>query len=117
MKKLISIEDQVIKATIKALLDDGYILSVNDGEETTVTHSTDPDRIFTAMKTTGEDYLMVHVQINDSIRPDITEYVECGWVRFIYGNEGTEVINDYSVSLEPVIGKIMKLISDYEEGG
>lgn len=99
--KLISIEDQIIKATISALLKAGFAVSVNDGEETTVNRSVNPDLIFTAMKTTDEDYLLVHD----------------GWVRFIYGNDDTEVINDYTVNLEPVMVKVFEMITEYEEGG
>lgn len=107
--KLISIEDQIIKATIAALLAGGYKLSVNDGEVTTVIRSVDTAVIFEAMRTTDEDYLLVRtpeygVGGNDSH----------GWVRFIYGNGETEVINDYTVNLEPIMVKIMELIDEYE---
>ncbi len=106
--KLISIEDQIIKATIKALLDAGYMLSVNDGEVTTVIKSVDKAAIFEAMKTTDEDYLLVHARA--------TGWRRIGWVRFIYGNGETDVINDYTVNLEPIMVKITALIDEYEKG-
>jgi len=105
--KLISIEDQIIKATINALLAAGYTLGVNDGEETTIKRITSHDLIFRAMKTTDEDYLLIF---------DRGSATHIGWVRFIYGNDDTEVINDYSVNLEPVMAKIMDLITAYEDG-
>ena len=108
--KLISIEDQIIRGTIYALLANGFELSVNDGEETTVYRSKDIDELFAAMKTTDEDYLVVHEAGDDrSLRSRV------GWVRFIYGNDDTEVINDYTVNLEPIMVKILDMIQDYEK--
>ncbi len=108
--KLISIEDQIIKITIKALLDVGYVLSVNDGEETTVYRSANIAQIFEAMKTTEEDYLLVY----DGVRGDSRRGPGGGhgWVRFIYGNDDTEVINDYTTNLEPVMAPIFKMINE-----
>ena len=101
--KLISIEDQIIKATIQVLLDAGYALSVNDGEETTLYRSVTPLLIFKAMKTTDEDYLVVFRGAE-----------RAGWVRFIYGNDGVEVINDFTINLDPQMDKITEMIDAYE---
>ena len=103
--KLISVEDQIIKATIAALLEAGYFLSVNDGEENTIEFAGRGSEVFKAMRTTDEDYLLVH---------ESDELAQIGWVRFIYGNGETEVINDYTVNLEPVMVKITELIDEYE---
>ena len=105
--KLISIEDQIIKATISQLLAVGFELSMFDGEETTVFRSTNPDLIFLAMKTTDEDYLFVY-KVGDT-GPHM------GWVRFIYGNDDIYVINDYTTNLESIMVKIMTMIEEYEE--
>jgi len=106
--KLVSIEDQIIKATIKLLLDAGYVLSVNDGEDTTVTRSVNPGLIFAALKTTDEDYLVVH-------EAGVTAPLGRTWVRFIYRNHDTEVINDYTMNLDVVMDKIIAMINEYEE--
>lgn len=105
--RLISIEDQIIKLTIDALVNAGFELSVHDGGEMTVNRSTNPDTIFAAMKTTDEDCLFVYMRETRG---------SMGWVRFIYGNEGVEVINDYTVSLESVMSIVFNLIDDYERG-
>lgn len=105
--KLISIEDQIIKATINALINAGYWLSLDDGEEMIVNRSINPGLIFAAMKTTDEDFLVAHMD----------SHGRSGWVRFICGNGETEVINDYTVNLEPVMTSIFEMINKYEEGG
>jgi len=106
--KLISIETQIIKATIDTLLAHGYLLGVNDGEMTTVRRIANHDTLLTAMRTTDEDYLLVF---------DPRTLAQIGWVRFIYGNDDTEVINDYTTNLEPVMAPIFTMIDKYEKGG
>lgn len=110
--KLRSIETQIIRATIDGLLRAGYLLSVNDGEETTVSRSLDPDVILAAMRTSDEDFLMAHRRLHEA-----GYEVGAGWVRFIYGNDDTEVINDYTTNLEPVMGPIFKMIEEFENSG
>ncbi len=107
--KLISVETQIIKATIAALLDENYQIAVNDGEDITLAKTRNASAVLAAMRTTDEDYLLVYLQGYGTRR--------YGWVRFIYGNGETEVINDYTVNLEPVMAKITALIDEYEEEG
>jgi hypothetical protein len=96
------IEKLIAKQCIADLLAAGYQVSVNDGEETTLHRSTSPDAILAAMFTTDEDWLHVHT-------PDERLF---GWVRFIYGNDGWDVINDYTVNLELVIAATNKLADE-----
>lgn len=85
------LEDKVIDSTINELLGHGFALSVNDGEETTLLASQDKQAIKAAMQTTDEDYLLVH---------RTAAHKSFGWVRFIYGNDGWDVISDYTTNLE-----------------
>jgi hypothetical protein len=103
------IEIKIIKATVKALLKAGFTLSVFDGEEDFLIEenhgSADTKAIYAALYETDEDYLNAW---KDGER--------FGWVRFIYGNDGWDVINDYTVNLEPWIGEgtaVDKLIEKY----
>jgi hypothetical protein len=86
-----------MRKAIKAFLDAGYKLSVFDGEEVTLKRSTDAEAIFKALRTTDDDYLFVH-------RGE--EKPRCGWVRFVYGNDGYDVISDYTVNLEDVLSPV-----------
>ncbi len=105
--KLTSIESQIITATIYALVSAGFQLSVFDGEETVVSRSTDMVVIQAAMRTTDEDYLYVY-RIDDS--------PHYGWVRFVYGNDDIEVINDYTTNLEEVMAPVFDMIDEYTQG-
>jgi hypothetical protein len=91
------VERDIATATIKGLLDAGYNVSVFDGEETTVKRSTDAALILAAMFTTDEDYLYA------GCAKTCHEDRRHGWVRFIYGNDGWDVINDYTVNLEQAL--------------
>ena len=105
MNPIISVEDQIIKGTILALLAEGYSLGVYDGEETTLVQSTNNVDVFNAMKTTDEDYLLAYRE---------EELKNFAWVRFVYGNEGYDVINDYSLTLEKTLLDVNAAISEYE---
>lgn len=100
-------EIAIAKATIKALLDAGFAVTMNDGEENIVIASRNVDAIFAAMMTTDEDYLIAET-------PDDADHNVCGWVRFIYGNDGWDVINDYSARLESVLVPVNALADELE---
>lgn len=92
----IEIEKRIAKRVITDALAAGYSLSVNDGEDTTLHSSRDMDAILAAMRSTDEDRLLFHIDHREHA-PAI------GWVRFIYGNDGPDVINDYTTNLEAVL--------------
>lgn len=78
------IEEQIIERLVTRALADGYTISVNDGEEWTVSRSTDQHTIMHALATTGEDILFFYM--ND-------KYV--GMVQLVYNGDET-VICDHS---------------------
>lgn len=87
-------EAKMARALIRAILAQGYAISVNDGEETTVKRSTIEGVILDAMCTTGFDTIIAH-------RPDLNN--ASGWHtagRFflVYGNapDGSELIADHT---------------------
>ncbi|EDI1797361.1 hypothetical protein AXJ42_22300 [Salmonella enterica subsp. enterica serovar Newport] len=84
------IERAIAREAIKGLLADDFKISVFDGEQTTLKHSTDAAEIEAAMFTTDEDQLHVEHQ----------HVAEKGWVLFIYGNDGHDVIADHTTNLE-----------------
>jgi hypothetical protein len=87
-------EAKAARALVRAILAQGYAVSVHDGEETTVKRSTSERKIFDAMCTTGEDSIIAH-------RPDLNN--ASGWHRagtffLVYGNaeDGSELIADHT---------------------
>ena len=106
------IEQTIALVAAQALLDAGYLLGVNNGEEITIHHSRDIAKIQAALFTTDEDYLYVYVKGTNpkDTRPDY-------WVRFVYGNDGWDVISDYSVHLESAFELVQKLIDYASDNG
>lgn len=99
----ITIEGRVVRRTIQALLQAGYTIDLNDGGETTVFCSRSLDELMQAAFSTDEDYLIAR---------DKETGKKVGMVFLVYGNDGHDVVSDYSLSLEDV----MKPVNDYADG-
>lgn len=86
-------EARVARKLVRAALRDGWVVSVNDGYETTVRHSRKPREIFDALCTTGEDVLTIHRHEDDGLRRG-------GFFYLVYGNaeNGEELISDYTAN-------------------
>lgn len=91
-------ERMIARVCIADLIDAGYALSVNDGEETTLKVSTDPVAILAAMFTTDQDFLLVHKLLQDRAGFHAGHH---SFVHFVYGNSGWDVMSDWGTSLDP----------------
>lgn len=106
--KRIKTEGKIAAALIDALLAEGAVLHLNDDShgngDWTVNGSTDKAETIQAMFTTDGDLLEAHDASGKGL----------GWFMFIYGNDGYDVISDYSANefcervwktIEPVIDR------------
>jgi hypothetical protein len=89
------LERRIVKAVVTEALLTGHTVSVFDGEETTVNKSAKLADIMGAIMTTDEDALYIWN----------AEGKHIGTVILIYGNEGYDVIADYSAN--PAIEAIL----------
>lgn len=111
------VERKIARAFIRSALKAGYSISVFDCEEFTLRRSTDEKAILGAMFTTDDDRLYVHIRgskIDSEWERDphkITSYF--GWVWFVYGNSGWDVISDYTTNLEPLMADANKVSDRY----
>jgi hypothetical protein len=105
LAKRIMIERRICFALVKQVLADGHALSVFDSEDWTVKSSRDEKLIREALFTTDSDELVVRDLDNKRL----------GWFQLIYGNDGYDVISDYTANeycnsvydrLEPMITKM-----------
>lgn len=114
LKRVQEWEEQVMRQCIADLLDAGYELTVaNGGSNFEIPWTRDTQLVFNTMRQTDEDHLYArHVDTK-------THPTKWWWVRFIYGNDGYDVINDYSSSLEHVLKNtnalVEKLNKEWEE--
>ena len=81
-------EQRIAKAVVSRLLNKGYELAVDDGEEIVTAVTTDINTIYDAMASTEMDRL--HAYVGGQRK---------GWVLLIWGN-GEDLISDLTTSLE-----------------
>lgn len=86
------VERAIAAQVIHDALAASYTLGVNDGEQTTITGSSDASAVLAAMFTSDEDWLLVY-----------REGKRIGWVRFVYGNYGWDVVSDYTTNLQHIM--------------
>lgn len=96
------VESRIARVLVRGLIHLGCSVSVNDGEETTVSGSKDPNEVLNAMATTDEDRLFVY--------HDDAEKRQ--WIYLIYGN-GEDLISDYTIGMdnEPCFANIIGAIN------
>jgi ribosomal protein L35AE/L33A len=88
------IERQIIQRIVTDALEAGFQLTVDDGgDQPSVKRSTDQAAIMGAVMLTDEDRLY-YSKPGEPLQ---------GWVRLIYGNDGWDVVNDYTTNLEPLL--------------
>ena len=115
------VERSIVRRVILDALRAGYTLSVFDGEEVTLTQSTSARAVLAAPFTTDEDWLLfsrpgdsaLRLTTSAFFRPSIN--AREGWVRFVYGNAGYDVISDYTTNLEDVLKGANALTDRYSE--
>lgn len=100
----LDIERRIVNKAVDTLLDQNYLLSVHDGEVTTVRRSNNASEIKAALRTTDMDQLIVHNACGQRV----------GWLRFVYGNDGFDVLADYTTNLEGAIAPINEYARDQE---
>lgn len=101
----IVVERAIFRCTAKALMEAGYSLRLFDGEEWATPITTSLQVLMDEMFATDEEQLVVY----DSTGK------KCGWVFFVYGNSGWDVINDYTTNLEPVLASINAYTDELSE--
>ncbi len=88
-----TIERQIVTQIITDVIKAGCRITVDNGEDDVIRSSTDADAVLAALNSTDEDTLNLSLDNN----------VYLAWVHLVYGNDGHDVINDYTVNLEPVL--------------
>lgn len=106
----INVEQKIVRKIVKALLKAGYFLRTDEQ-----THDPRPN----IPTDSAEEILKEMMEVDDEFlgvwKPqDITLGMTgrpMGWVRFVYGNDGWDVISDYTTNLEAIIDPICDWVS------
>lgn len=113
-KRVLEWEQQIARQCIADLLAAGYELTIgNGGNNFEIPWTKDGEAVFAAMFQTDEEHLYAR-ELTTKANP-----VKWWWVFFVHGNDGYDVISDYSSSLEEVLTNtnalVEKLNKEWEE--
>jgi hypothetical protein len=106
------VEREIANAIVDSLLESGFLISVdngdNNGNEFEIAKSRDRRAIKAALMQTDEEHL--HVYLADGKK--------FGWVYLVYGNDGWDVMSDYTTNLEQFVGEgssVQKIVDKYAD--
>ena len=105
----IGVERQIVRSLVKELLSHShngtfeFELAVMDGEEQHP-RTTNADKVYAAIMETDEDYLFVYKM------GETDDGETFGWVRLTYGNDGWDVMSDWTTNLDSYIPDTLALV-------
>ena len=102
------VEKEIATAIVEALLAKGFRISVDYGDGESAVFSTKAS-VLEAMFLGDEDHLIVYQSLASNAY---------GWVYLVYGNDGWDVLSDYTTNLEKFIGDkspVQKVIDKYAD--
>lgn len=106
------IEYVIVRKLIETLLAKDLELSIDHGGEAETIHIKDTsDNTMEEMFACDEEYLMIKTKRGSLNGKAGEEHPNQGWVRLVYGNDGWDVICDYTTSLE----EHLKEVNEYAE--
>ena len=110
VKRRVRMEQKMVRALVDACLDRNFLISVNDGDSYVVSSSADRPTIRAALFSMDEDFLL----IRDPVTRD-----NLGWFSLIYGNDGWDVVSNYSDNdiCNEIWNSILRPLSDKLEEG
>ena len=109
IEKRQEIERRIVRKVAEGLIAAGYAVTVDYGmDEPAIEASTSIKAIMAEVQACDEEWLIA-MKADES-----GQMKRAGMVFFVYGNDGWDVINDYSVSLEPALKEAEALANRLE---
>ena len=96
----IRLEQRITMMFVQALLNAGYAIDVDDGEEIILRGSTEFETIHAAMFSTDENVVSARSKYS------------FGSMLFVYGNDPHEVLSDYSMTLAEFLAPVEKYVEE-----
>jgi len=101
------IERRIVKAVVRAALEAGYTISLdNGGDDWELRKETNRVKIFRELFATDSERIYLR---------DPSGRLPSGGVAFVYGNDGWDVIADFSPSLDELLAPIFRLCNKLED--
>ena len=96
------IERTIIRRIVLDAVKAGYTVGVHNGEELVLKGATTVTAVLDKLFSVDEEYLFVY-----------KEGKRIGWVLFVYGNGGWDVVTDYSPRLAEIMIRAEELAGKY----
>jgi len=93
-------ERKIANKIIGVMLDSGYTITIDNGNDITIRQSSNKEDILAGMFLTDEDKILVSHKDGNSR----------GYIWLVYGNRGWDVIHNYSNSLEVILNPVHDLV-------
>jgi len=110
----IELEKKICRKAAIGLLQAGFTVGVNDGEETVLERSTSMKEIMDAVFSTDEDYLYAYNSKDDFPLSGKKSGERVGWVLLIWGNVDC-LISNYSVNMEDALKNANSFAEKYSD--
>jgi hypothetical protein len=117
----VTVERRIVKKTVDALLAAGYALATDQGDHRFYGDSNptrDRQTILDALCEVDEEHLGVFTADEATGVERVVQ--PFGWVYFVYGNDGPDVVSDYTTNLETVLAPVndyAAALDDAQTGG
>jgi hypothetical protein len=104
------VEKIIVRAVVNAAVAAGYSVAVDNGGDEYEYKGADRRACLATMFATDDErlYLFTAEQAARGFKRS------AGWVYFVYGNSGWDVISDYTTNLENLLAPALKLAEKYE---
>ena len=106
VKMRTEVEQKIARALVVEALKAGYVITIDNGEDDETRKFDGVKSVLDAMFLTDQEHLHMWNPTNGK---------RVGWVFFVYGNDGWDVISDYSVNLEPIMTEANKIADYYSD--
>jgi hypothetical protein len=101
------VERKIVTRLLKDAVAAGYWISVDNGEDEPTKNSQNIRKILKFMFQCDEERIYLHASEDE---PLIYE----GWVYLVYGNDGWDVIADYTTNLQHIMAGADKISDKYQ---
>ncbi len=104
----INVERELVLKTVDALLAAGHALATDEGDHRfygAVDPTRDRDAIVAALMEVDDEHLGVFAGSQATGQARVCQ--PFAWVRFVYGNDGFDVISDYTTNLSAIVDPIV----------
>src|SRR5262245_52524556 len=107
MRLIRQLEERIARTLIKDLIHGGWFISVDNGEDQEIVGSQDLEAIIEVMCLTDVDRILV-CKSSDNAK------MINGWICLVYGNDGYDVVSDYTVNLEPYMKGVHTIEEEFQ---